>query len=126
MCILLCQQNLFTTCGHYHLVVGHTHEDVDGALSLVTTCLRQERSLQTPADVIRCLEKKLSPVFAKKNMAFGVELIDEVSGLVLTSIFTVSLFPPSLFVGSLALNDWDRITCSLLYVHVLRFATGLA
>ena len=59
-------------------------------------------------------------------MAFGVELIDEVSGLVLTSIFTVSLFPPSLFVGSLALNDWDRITCSLLYVHVLRFATGLA
>lgn len=79
MCILLCQQELFTTCGHYHLMVGHTHEDVDGALSLVTTCLRQERSLQTPGDVIRCLESKLSPVFAKKNMVFGVEMVDEVS-----------------------------------------------
>ena len=36
-------------------------------------------SLQTPGDVIRCLEKKLSPVFAKKNMLFGVEVVDEVS-----------------------------------------------
>ena len=92
ICILLCQQNLFTTCGHYHLVVGHTHEDVDGALSLVTTCLRQERSLQTPGDVIRCLEKKLSPVFAKKNMLFGVEVVDEVSWLLLASI---AFFPIS-------------------------------
>ena len=78
LCCLLCQASTFRQCGHYHLEVGHTHEDVDNALSLVTTCLRQERILETPADVVRCLNNRLGPVFAKRNMAYEAEVVDEV------------------------------------------------
>ena len=40
--------------------------------------------------------------------------------------FALSLFPPSSFVGPLAHNDPDGITCVLLYVHDLRYVTGPA
>ena len=78
ICCLLSQANIFQTTGHHHLQVGHTHEDVDNALSLVTTCLRQERVLETPADVVRCLNNRLGPVFAKRNMQYEAEVLDEV------------------------------------------------
>lgn len=81
LCCLLCQANTFSVTGHHHLGVGHTHEDVDGILSLVTTSLRQESVLQCPPDVVKCLEKRLCPLFSKRGMQFGVEVVDEVTCL---------------------------------------------
>ena len=75
MCALTAS-NFFTTTGHYHLHVGHTHEDVDAALSLVTIALREESTLLTPSDVIRSLKRKLTPIFETKGMAFDVQLVD--------------------------------------------------
>ena len=71
-----CQAGLFETCSHCHLGVGHTHEDVDGCLALVTTALGSEPDIQTPADVMRILRQKLGPLFHRNNMEFGVELVD--------------------------------------------------
>lgn len=73
----MAQANLFSTTGHYHLQVGHTHEYVDAALSLVTTALRQESTIQSPMDVIRCLQRRLGPIFSKRGLQFGVEVVDE-------------------------------------------------
>ena len=76
---LLCyltQGGYFSQTGHYHLHVGHTHEDVDAVMSLVTIGMREEACLETPADVMRCLRKKIGPVFARKQMDFEVELVE--------------------------------------------------
>lgn len=75
---MLTQSGHFNLTSHNHLMVGHTHEDVDGVLSLVTTALRSQPVLETPRDVIRTLEDRLRPIIAKHNMEFGVELLDTV------------------------------------------------
>ena len=59
--------------------VGHTHEDVDAALALVTTALNAEDDIQTPADVCRILHSKLSPIFNRNNMDFSIEMVDTVN-----------------------------------------------
>ena len=79
MMACFCQAGLFETCSHCHLGVGHTHEDVDGCLALVTTALGSEPDIQTPADVMRILQLKLGPLFHRNNMEFGVELVDTAS-----------------------------------------------
>lgn len=73
---MLAQQNIFTTSGHYHLQVGHTHEDVDAALALVTSCLNACPSLETPRDVARAIHERLSPVFQKRGVDFEIEIVD--------------------------------------------------
>ena len=82
MLCLLTQANYFQCSSHQHLHVGHTHEDVDAALSLVTIAMREEGLLQTPADVIRCLERKLTPIFQRRGMQFKVEMVDSVAWLI--------------------------------------------
>ena len=64
-----------------HLNVGHTHEDIDGCLSLVTTALGAATTLETPADVARVIQAKLEPLFARHRMEFGIEMVDCVHGL---------------------------------------------
>lgn len=59
-----------------HLNVGHTHEDVDGCLSLVTAALGSTTELETPADVSRVITQKLFPLYEKHGMMFGVEHVD--------------------------------------------------
>ena len=82
-----CQAGLFETCSHCHLGVGHTHEDVDGCLALVTTALGSEPDIQSPADVMRILRQKLGPLFHRNNMEFGVELVDTANWLVISTTF---------------------------------------
>lgn len=88
MCALTAS-NYFTTTGHYHLHVGHTHEDVDAALSLVTIALREESCLLTPSDVMRSLKRKLTPIFGAKGMAFDVELVDTAPWNKLSDTFSI-------------------------------------
>ena len=82
MLCLLTQGNYFRCSSHQHLHVGHTHEDVDAALSLVTIAMREEGLLQTPADVLRCLERKLTPIFQRRGMQFTAEMVDSATWLI--------------------------------------------
>ena len=80
MCSALCQSGIFQICSHMHLNVGHTHEDIDGCLSLVTTALGAATTLETPADVARVIQAKLEPLFARHRMEFGIEMVDCADG----------------------------------------------
>ena len=52
------------------MVVGHTHEDIDGCFSLVTAALKSEPTLETPADIMRPLE---CPIQAHPSEVLGQE-----------------------------------------------------
>ena len=69
----LCQCNVVDVATEAHLPVGHTHEDVDGCLSLVKSTLDRQATLETPSDMIRCLTTSLKPFFAERNLEFFVE-----------------------------------------------------
>ena len=71
-CTLL-QGNVFDTISQGHLGVGHTHEDVDGCLSLCKAAMDSCSSLETPADVISCLRSRLEPFFSERGLDFHVE-----------------------------------------------------
>ena len=77
-CCLLTQAGVFSSSAHCHLMVGHTHEDVDAMLSLVTSALNGEQVLETPNDVMRAIDAKLTPLLQKNNMVFGTEFVDTV------------------------------------------------
>ena len=70
----LVQSNVFSTSCEAHLGVGHTHEDVDGVLSLAKAALDGVADIQTH-DVMRALRLRLAPVFAKRGLDFEVEWI---------------------------------------------------
>ena len=53
MCSHLVTSQFFEEAGHYHLPVGHTHEDVDGMFGLLSNHLQSARDLQTPQDMRR-------------------------------------------------------------------------
>ena len=74
----LVQQYIFQSCTEGHLGVGHTHEDVDGCLSLAKAALDATPVLETPADVKRCLEQRLKHVFSKRNQMFEVDVVSSV------------------------------------------------
>ena len=71
----LVQSNVFSTSCEAHLAVGHTHEDVDGVLSLAKAALDGAADIQTPNDVMTALRLRLAPVFAKRGLDFEVEWI---------------------------------------------------
>eukprot|EP00435_Cladocopium_sp_Y103_P069103 s569_g32.t1 len=75
---LMCQANFFTVCGHHHMVVGHTHEDIDGVFSIVTSALNSQMDLQTPRDVQRTLINRMRPLFAKSHLVFDCEIVDTI------------------------------------------------
>lgn len=66
----LVQSRTFKTANHSHLVVGHTHEDVDAVLSLVKRALDAESILLTPRDMMRAITKKLTPMYEEQGMMF--------------------------------------------------------
>jgi hypothetical protein len=77
----LVQSRTFQTCNHSHLLVGHTHEDIDATLSVVKRALDSEANLQTPRDMIRAIERKLQPLFEEQCMVFKIFWVDMDTGL---------------------------------------------
>lgn len=71
----LVQGSTFSCMSHHHLVVGHTHEDVDSVFSLVTSALSTTATLMTPRDVEVAITKKLEPIFGKNGMKFEIEYV---------------------------------------------------
>ena len=80
MMACMTQAGLWEAASCHHLQVGHTHEDIDAIFSLVAVALRtcQSQCLQTPMDVAKRIESKLSPLWTKKNLIFSIELVDTV------------------------------------------------
>ena len=85
----LAQCKVFSSTTEAHLRVGHTHEDIDAIFSLVTASLRSASpmSLQTPHDLVRRINEKIGPVFASKQMSWGIELVQSVFGQLLAHLF---------------------------------------
>ena len=71
------QQGTFQVATEAHLRVGHTHEDVDGVFSVCASALKTAPDLQTPRDIQRRLEDKLTPTFTKKGMSFSVDILGQ-------------------------------------------------
>lgn len=80
MMACMAQAGLWGVASCHHLQVGHTHEDIDAIFSLVAMALRtcQSQCLQTPMDVAKRIESKLSNLWTKKNLIFSIELVDTV------------------------------------------------
>ena len=73
----LISADYFDEAGHHHLPVGHTHEDIDGLFGLLSNILQTcGDSLQTPADMARIFESKVTPVFAERNEFLEVVMMD--------------------------------------------------
>lgn len=72
---VLCQSGVFVNSTEAHLGVGHTHEDVDGILSLAKASLDGASVLHTPSDVMRALRERLGPVFQARDLDLHVEWV---------------------------------------------------
>ena len=94
MLAMMTRQQIFSSACHAHLLVGHTHEDVDSTLALVTTAFGKADSndFQTPQDMIRILTQSLGPVFHKHRMDFQAEMVDSVSWLVVAGVVLLLFF----------------------------------
>jgi len=93
MCALV-TSNFFEEAGHYHLPVGHTHEDVDALFGLITGMLSAAGdSLQTPEDFKRLLESKVAPMFEERGEFFHVVLLDAVPRSNIKGEFFFKLLP---------------------------------
>ena len=56
-----------------HLQVGHTHEDVDAFFGTISQSLREgDDDIQTPQDIVKLLDAKLSYLFRKRGEDFKV------------------------------------------------------
>eukprot|EP00435_Cladocopium_sp_Y103_P018893 s3522_g4.t1 len=75
---LLCQAEYFTSVTQAHLQVGHTHEDVDAALAVVTSALNGTTDIQTPRDLQRAIELRVAPLFRSYGMECVAEIVDTV------------------------------------------------
>ena len=76
---VLVQAGIFLQSTEGHLGVGHTHEDVDGLLSLAKAGLDGAPVLHTPSDVIRALRDRLGPVFDARGLDLHVEWVTTAS-----------------------------------------------
>ena len=52
---LLVQRGIFKSATLFHLMVGHTHEDIDQLFALITALLKRKHDWQTPDEVLRHL-----------------------------------------------------------------------
>lgn len=66
---------VWSTSSQNFLDVGHTHEDVDGVLSLCKSAIDSAQCLQTPQDVMLRLRDKLRPVFDSRGIELDVEVV---------------------------------------------------
>lgn len=114
------QQKVFGSCAHAHLCVGHTHEDVDACLALVTSALNGADSLETPNDVCKVISERLTPVFAKRGIDFEIEIVETVPCLELNQnpqwhetdfCWIIWIFPFQFEIGTTVteIRDWVSI-----------------
>ena len=75
----LTQAGVWSTSSVNHLGVGHTHEDVDGVLSLCKSAMDTCPIIHTPQDVANRLRSKLFPVFQARGVDLQVEIVGAVS-----------------------------------------------
>ena len=82
------QAGVWSTSSQNFLGVGHTHEDVDGVLSLCKAAMDTATVIHTPQDVASRLKSKLSPVFHARGIDLQVEIIGKVGcGILLFYVF---------------------------------------
>ena len=96
MCGLL-QGGVFRVTSTHHLVVGHTHEDIDGIFSLVTSCLRTAPSLETPMDMLTRIDDRVGSLFREKGLDFSIELVGVASGFNVFCTILVFRFQGKIF-----------------------------
>ena len=79
----LAQARIFASTTEAHLKVGHTHEDIDALFALIAGGLRSASpsSLQTPKDLARRIDEKMKPLFERKDLSWGIEVVQTVSWL---------------------------------------------
>ena len=97
LCSLM-SHGTFRSAVQGHLAVGHTHEDVDAIFSLCATALKSSPGLlQTPRDIQRVLEERLTPMFAKRGQHFAIEILGVETHLyIINHIFCLLYFNVSL------------------------------
>ena len=66
------QAGVWSTSSQNFLGVGHTHEDVDGVLSLCKAAMDTASVIHTLSDVAQRLQSKLSPVFHARGIDLQV------------------------------------------------------
>ena len=110
----LVQGSTFSCMSHHHLVVGHTHEDVDAVFSLVTSALSATATLMTPRDVEVAITRKLEPLFEKNGMKFEIEYVQ------------TELWLKSYFCFSSKVCSYVMIIIYLLPGIAFNLGTGLA
>ena len=80
------QAGLWEVASNHYLQVGHTHEDVDSIFALAAVALRNKQ-LETPMDIARVLDSKLSKLWTSKSMTFSIEVVDTVSRINFTMFY---------------------------------------
>ena len=88
MLACMAQAGLWGVASCHHLQVGHTHEDVDSIFSLVAMALGSSACLQTPMDVAKRIESKLSHLWTSKGLVFSIEIVDTVTQWLDLIVFT--------------------------------------
>lgn len=69
------QAGLFTQFQEGHLGVGHTHEDIDGLLSIAKSAIDSAPVIENHMDVVRALQSKMKPILEKRGLDLQVEVI---------------------------------------------------
>ena len=99
----LAQTRVFASTTEALLKVGHTHEDIDALFALIAGGLRSASpsSLQTPKDLARRIDEKMKPLFEKKDLSWGIELVQTVSCLQFNvpTCTRQNLQAPKMFLG---------------------------
>jgi hypothetical protein len=72
----LTSAELFRAVSVQHLRVGHTHEDVDALLGIISGVMHNATdSLQDPSDIVRLLQSQLEDLFAGRGEECRVEQV---------------------------------------------------
>ena len=90
------QGGVWSTSSQNFLGVGHTHEDVDGILSLCKAAMDTATIIHSPQDVANRLTSKLSPVFHARGIDLHVEIVGKV-GWGVYWVYWIFSFPQNVF-----------------------------